>query len=309
MRLYLMRTADFNAGMMPNGVMLIHTGLLLRVRSEAQLAAVLGHEFTHYRYRHSRRNFCDAKTKANALAWMSLIPVGGYIAAAAMTAVQFGVIGSMFSFSREMEREADGGSVPLMAAAGYDPAEAPRIWEQLRAEQDATAVVRKTKSRKDKGGGLFASHPPSAERVAHLKTLAAKEAPAKRTDGADEYRAALRLWWPQMVDDQVKLNDHGATDFLLTKLAEDGWTPDLLYARGELYRARGRPENLAQAQSFYSQAVASASAPVEAWRGLGLAALRAGKRDEGEAALRTYLAKKPDAADRQMITMLSGGAI
>jgi hypothetical protein len=223
--------------------------------------------------------------------------------------VQFGVIGSMFSFSREMEREADGGSVPLMAAAGYDPAEAPRIWEQLRAEQDATAETRKTKSRKDRGGGMFASHPASAERVANLKDLAAKEPMVARTDGAAAYRTALRPWWPQMVDDQVKLNDHGATDFLLVKLAEDGWTSDLLYARGELYRARGRPEDLAQATGFYRQAVASDATPVEAWRGLGLAALRAGKQDEGEAALRTYLAKKPDAADRQMITMLSGGAI
>lgn len=303
-----MRTADFNAGMMPNGAMLIHSGLLLRVRSEAQLAAVLGHEFTHYRYRHSLRNFRDVKGKANALAWLSFIPVGGYIAAAAMTAVQFGVIGSMFSFSREMEREADGGSVPLMASAGYDPAEAPRIWEQLRAEQDATAEARKAKSRKDKNGGLFASHPASAERVANLKALAAKAAPATRTDGAASYRAALRPWWPQMVDDQVKLNDHGATNFLLAKLAEDGWTPDLLYARGELYRARGRPEDLAQAARFYRQATASDAAPIEAWRGPGLAALRSGDEDGGRAALRTYLAKKPDAADRQMIDMLSGGA-
>jgi Flp pilus assembly protein TadD len=112
-----------------------------------------------------------------------------------------------------------------------------------------------------------------------------------------------------MLDDQVKLNDYGATDFVLTKLAADGWTPDLLYARGELYRARGRPEDLAQAEGFYIRAVAAEGAPAEAWRGLGLAALRAGKEDEGRAALRTYLAKKPDAADRQMITMLSGGVV
>lgn len=306
-RLYLLRTADFNAGMMPNGTMVVNSGLLLRVRSEAQLAAVLGHEFTHYRYRHSLRNYRDVKGKANALAWLSMIPVGGYAAAAALTAVQVGVIGSMFAFSRDMEREADAGSVPLMAGAGYDPAEAPRIWEQLRAEQDATAAARAQKSRKDRGG-MFATHPGSAERVANLKALAAAQTKGAWTDGAAPYRAALRPWWPQLVDDQVKLNDFGATEYLLAKLAEDGWTPDLLYARGELYRARGKAGDFVAAAGFYRQAVGNPAAPVEAWRGLGLASLRAGREEEGHAALRTYLAGKPDAADRQMIAMLAGEA-
>lgn len=306
-RVYLMRTADFNAGMMPNGTMVVNSGLLLRMRSEAQLAAVLGHEYTHYAGRHSLRNFRDVKSKANALAWLSMIPVGGYVAAAAMTAMQVGLMGSMFAFSRDMEREADAGSVPLMAKAGYDPAEAPRVWEQLRAEQDATAAARGTKSRKNRGG-LFATHPPSAERVENLRALAKAQPAATWGDGAAAYRAALRPWWPQLVDDQVKLNDFGATEFLLAKLAEDGWTPDLLYARGELYRARGKPEDFAAAAGFYRQAVGAADAPVEAWRGLGLASLRAGREDEGEAALKTYLAKRPDAPDREMMAMLAGGA-
>ncbi|SFP50155.1 M48 family metallopeptidase [Sphingomonas rubra] len=307
-RIYLLRTADFNAAMMPNGTMMVYSGLLLRVRDEAQLAAVLGHEFTHYQYRHSLRNFRDAKTKANAVAWLSMIPVAGYAAAAAVTAVQIGVLGSVYSFSRDMEREADAGSIPLMAKAGYDPGEAARVWEQLRAEQDATAAARGTKSRKDRTGGLFASHPPTAERVANLRALAAAQPAGERTDGRGAYRAALKPWWPQLVDDQVKLNDFGATEYLLGHLAEDGWMAELLYARGELYRQRGRPDDLAQAAGFYGQAVALADAPVEAWRGLGLSALRAGREDEGRAALKTYLAKRPEAGDRAMIAMLAGEA-
>lgn len=307
-RIYLLRTADFNAAMMPNGTMMVYSGLLLRVRDEAQLAAVLGHEFTHYQYRHSLRNFRDAKTKANAMAWLSMIPVAGYAAAAAMTAVQIGMVGSVYSFSREMEREADAGSIPLMARAGYDPGEAARVWEQLRAEQDATATARGTKSRKDRNGGLFASHPPTAERVANLRTLAAAQPAGTRTARREEYRAALRPWWPQLVDDQVKLNDFGATEYLLATLAEDGWTGELLYARGELYRQRGRADDLAKAAGFYEQAVALPGAPVEAWRGLGLSALRSGREAEGQAALKTYLAKRPEAGDRAMIAMLAGEA-
>ena len=311
-RIYLLRTADFNAAMMPNGAMLVYSGLLLRVRNEAQLAAVLGHEFTHYQYRHSLRNFRDAKAKANAMAWLSLIPVGGYVAAAAATAVQIGMVGSVYAFSREMEREADAGSVPLLANAGLDPVEAARIWEQLRAEQDATATARGTKSRKDHNGGVFASHPPTAERVQALRTLAAAQpavAPgSSRAAGRDAYRAALRPWWPQLVDDQIKLNDFGGTEFLLAHLAEDGWTPELLYARGELYRQRGRPDDLVRAMGFYGEAVATPGAPAEAWRGLGLSALRSGREEAGRAALKTYLAKRPEAGDREMIAMLAGEA-
>ncbi|PZO88749.1 MAG: peptidase M48, partial [Sphingomonas sanxanigenens] len=44
----------------------------------------------------------------------------------------------------------------------------------------------------------------------------------------------------------------------------------------------------------------------EAWRGLGLSLLRAGEQTEGQAALRDYLTRRPDASDRGMIAMLVG---
>ncbi|QKS00123.1 M48 family metalloprotease [Sphingomonas sp. CL5.1] len=303
-RIYILRTPVFNAGMYPTGMMVINSGLLLRMRSEAQLAAILGHEYTHYTNRHVIQGFRDLKRKTSLMTWLALVPVGGYAVAAALTAAQLGMIASVFTFSRGMETEADAGSVPLMQKAGYDPAAAWRVWEQLRAEQDATAAARRRKSRKDADGGMFNTHPPTAERLAALKELAAKHPLAgPPDDGAARYAAALRPWWPALVDDQVKLNDFGATDFVLGKLAEDGWTPDLLYARGELYRSHG---DLAQAAGFYRQATEAPGAPPEAWRGLGIVALRSGDEDGGRAALGTYLKLKPDAADRSMIAMMAG---
>ncbi|HVF93724.1 MAG TPA: M48 family metallopeptidase, partial [Sphingomonas sp.] len=142
-RLYVVRTAEFNATMAPNGMMTVYTGLLLRVRDEAQLAAILGHEFTHYTHRHSLRKFRDAKSKAGTLAWLSAIPTADYGVATAVTLLQVQVMGSLYRFSREMETEADAGSIPLMTAAGYDPGAAAQVWEQLRAEQDATAAARR----------------------------------------------------------------------------------------------------------------------------------------------------------------------
>ncbi len=297
-RIYLMRTPYFNATTAPNGMMQIWSGMLLRIRNEAQLSAVLGHEFVHYQDRHSLALFRQAKGKTSTAAWLTVFGLGLFA---------LGTLGEIFKFSRDQETAADSGSLDLMARAGYDPREAARIWEQFRAEADATAEARKAKSRKDKDRGMFATHPPSAERVANLTSLAAKmplrpEWNAKR----DSYFNALSSFWPSLIDDQIKLNDFGATEFLIASLASDGWTPSLNYARGELYRARGRPEDMSAAIGFYRSASQSAVAPAECWRGLGLALLRSGASVDGKAALKVYLAKKPEASDKALIAMMAG---
>lgn len=299
-RIYVMRTPYFNANMAPNGVMQVWSGLFLRVRDEAQLAAVLGHEYVHYANQHSLKMFREVKSKTGAMAFLGFVPFG-FIA-------QIGVAGSLFSYSRDMESEADAGSVVLLGGAGYAPVSASKIWEQLRLEMDATALARGTKSRKDKNGGMFGTHPPSAERMTALAALAAAQpVSGEAKTNRDAYRAALGGWWASFVDDQVKLNDFGGTELLLAELARDGWTPELRFARGELYRARGTPADLVKAAEFYREAVADPAAPVEAWRGLGLALLRAGAHDEGRASLREYLSRKPDAPDHAMIAAMAKG--
>lgn len=301
-RLYLVRTPFFNASMAPNGTMQVWTGLLLRTRNEAQLAAVLGHEFAHFEMRHSLKQFRDIRAKTDAMAWLSFLPYGvGALA-------QVGMVGGMYSNSREMEREADIASIRYLADAGYAPAQAATIWAQLRDEQDATAAERRRKSRKDRNGGFFATHPNSAERIAYLTAAAGTMAAAADWTGEAAYRAALSPWWSALIDDQIKLNDFGATDFLLASLASGGgWTSELLYARGELYRARGREGDMDMAAGLYGQAIAAGSPLPEVRRGLGLALLRGGRTAEARAALRDYIALKPDAGDRAMITMLAEG--
>ena len=300
-RLYIVRVPQFNASMAPNGVMIVNTGLLLRMRDEAQLAAVLGHEFTHFEKQHSLRLFKDIRKKSDILSWLSFVPIpyAGMVG-------QIALMGSIFGFNREMEREADAGSVAELAKAGYDPRAASTIWAQLGAEMDATAAERGHKSRKDKNGGLFATHPRSTDRMATLAQLAAAQ-PASGDARAAEYRAAIGPWWARLIDDQVSLNDFGGTEYLLATLAGEAWTADLLYARGELYRARGKEGDFAQAAEFYRQAIALGDAPAESWRGLGLALLRAGDRPGGQAALRDYLALRPDAPDAQMLAVMAGG--
>ena len=62
-RIYIMRTPYFNASMAPNGMMQVWSGLMLRTQNEAQLAAILGHEYAHYQKRHSLQLFQDAANR------------------------------------------------------------------------------------------------------------------------------------------------------------------------------------------------------------------------------------------------------
>ena len=112
-------------------------------------------------------------------------------------------------------------------------------------------------------------------------------------------------WLPIFLDDQVKLNDFGGSDYLITTLAGNGWTAPLWLARGDLYRARGNPRDLVNAADFYSNAVALDPALAEAHRGLGLSLMKTGRPTEGQASLRRYLELKPNASDASMIGLLT----
>lgn len=299
-RIYLIRTPQFNASMAPNGMMEVWSGLLLRVENEAQLAAVLGHEYSHFEQRHTVRLFRNIKDKTNAAGWLSFLPFGGLAGLGLMT--------SIFGFNREMEREADAGSVSLLAGAGYDTGEIAVIWERLREEADRTAEARKTKSRKDKSGGIFATHPPTKERVETLRAAALAQPGTPGATGDAKFRAAMRWHFPDFVEDQLKMNDFGGSEYLLASLARGGWTPELLYARGELYRRLGDPERLAKAAEFFGEAIAGGTTIPEAWRGRGLALMKLGQQDAGRADLIEYLRRAPEAADSRMIAMMAGAS-
>ncbi len=294
-RIYILRTPHFNAAMAPNGMMIVWSGLLLRTQNEAELATVLGHEFAHFENRHSLQSFRDIKAKSDALTWLSFVP-GGLLG-------QIGLIGSVFRFNREMEKQADMVALDYLSSSGYDPMAAAQIWERLLGEMEAQGRAGKSRLKVEESD-FFSSHPNAKERMAYLRAAAARKA-ASGDNGAARYQAAISPWWPRLIDDQIKLNDFAATEYLLEGLARGGWTAQLLYARGELYRARGKKEDFVAAEGYFRQAIEKDPMLAESWRGLGMALLRQGKDDEGRKMLRRYLAANPAASDKAMIAMMA----
>ena len=296
-RTYIARVPRFNASMAPNGMMTIWSGLLLRCRNEAELAAVLAHEFGHFERRHGVAGFRRARSVTDFLAWSGL----SQLYTGTRSFGELLVIGGYFEFNRDQEREADILGLTYLMNSGYRAQAAADVWLHLMDEIDATADGRSRRSQRYDRTAFFATHPTSRERSEYLTDLAGVEIPDSH-ENQDAFDAALAEWIPVFLEDQVRLNDFGGTEYILAQLAERrGWTADLLYFRGELYRTRGNPRDLANAAELYRQSIALDETRGAAFRGLGLSLMRAREGDWGREALAQYLAMEPEAADAPMI--------
>lgn len=303
-RVYILREPSFNASMSPNGTMRVFSGLLLRVRSEAELASVLGHEFAHFEKRHMLARFKARRTGTDLLSWAAVLASMSNRADVRRSYgdLELSVYGTLFRFSRDNEREADLIGLGYLNASTLRPQAASRIWRNLILEREASAAARGLRRPDFDHVAFFASHPPDEERADYLYALAAPDGEV-RDEGAERYVAALSPWLTAFLDDQIALNDFGGSEFIINRLAESGWTADLWRARGDLFRARGNPRDLINAVDFYAKAVALNPDLADAHRGLGLSLIKTGRSNEGRAALERYLELKSDASDATMIRM------
>src|SRR5215213_1145268 len=175
-RIYLARIPDFNAMMFPSGFAVVFSGLLLRMRNEAQLAGVIAHEGGHFLRRHMIRAWRDQRRKTDLFAIGSMLAgvggaAGGVYLGDYVQLAQLGTLLSLFQYSRAMEAEADAMGAKLIAEAGYPPIEMANIWEQLIGEEDASARYRRKQRRR---GSLFDTHPSEESRLADQKLSASE---------------------------------------------------------------------------------------------------------------------------------------
>jgi predicted Zn-dependent protease len=300
-RTYVVRVPDFNASMMPNGVMQVWTGLLLRARNEAQLATVLGHEIGHYLQRHSVKRAEDLHTKTNALIFLQMASVAAGVPAAG-DLMGLATAGAIAAFSREHETEADDVGLRLLVEHGYDPREAAKVWAQLLAE---------TKADKNFGRGsvFFASHPPPEDRSARLSRMAADAVPgmAGIDAGRDRFLAVVGPHRASFLQDEINLRRFERAEVLFQQLAEDGANlGEVRLFQGEVHRLRNDKTDNEKALGFYRQALAEPSHPAVVHRSLGQVLHRMGRTAEAKEAFRRYLALAPDASDRDLIQMMIG---
>ena len=155
-----------NAWALPGGKMAINRGLLYELETEAELAAVLGHEAVHAAARHGAQSMERGMLLQGALMATTIAAsnsdYAGYIVGGAQVGAQL----ISQQYGREAERESDLYGTRYMAQAGYDPQAAVSLQETF---------VRLSEGRQTGWlDGLFASHPPSQERVANNRQLVAQ---------------------------------------------------------------------------------------------------------------------------------------
>lgn len=172
-----------NAWALPGGKIAINRGLLLELGSEAELAAVLGHEVVHAAARHGALAMQRGLLLQGALLVTAAATNRNDYSSVVVGAASVGAQLINQRNSRGAELESDAYGMQYMQQAGYDPRAAIDLQETF---------VRLSQSRAEPGWleGLFASHPPSAERVQRNRETASA-LPSGGEMGTERYAAAI----------------------------------------------------------------------------------------------------------------------
>ena len=295
LRVYIMDVPQFNASMAPNGLMLVWTGALLRMRDEAELAFVLGHETGHYTALHTLKQWRRMKDMSNFLSAFSMVAYGGGYGGAAQLGSLAGMA-TMLKYSRDMEREADRLGFDHVVESGWAPQAGAALWARMWREEQ----TRKW----DRPLAVFSTHPASQERLNDITAAAAAIPDAPTERGRERYRAATRPFLPGWLDKELGERRYAGSILVIGELLQDAPPADkglLTFYLGEAYRRRGLNDDRAKAAGYYAQAIALPGAPAAAWREHGFSRRAAGDSTGARAALQRYLEDAPQAEDRAFV--------
>lgn len=167
-RFHVISMQEPNAFAIAGGHVLVTTGMLDLIESEAELAAILGHEIAHIDLKHCVEN----------LQYQMFLQriVGSQLSQIAGIAYRL----AAFGFSEIQEREADRSAIILMANAGYSPLEAVKLYQRMaRKIGDGQKQRERTKGPEgevlrgivDALKDYFATHPAAASRMRDIEAI------------------------------------------------------------------------------------------------------------------------------------------
>ena len=165
-RLAVLKSDQVNAYVAPGGKVVFYTGIVNKLNlTDAEIAAVMGHEMVHALEEHSKNKIGQQALTDLSLS-IGLSAAGSNVGQLGSAAAQLGAqVGVGLPYSRSLESRADQGGLMLMARAGYNPQAAITLWEKMNKLEGA-------------GGTSFLStHPSNSQRIeAMRKNLPAAQA-------------------------------------------------------------------------------------------------------------------------------------
>jgi predicted Zn-dependent protease len=145
-----------NAFALPGGKIGVHTGMFKVAKTEAQLAAVLGHEIGHVMAHHSAERMSrEVAVQLGVQALGASTGTGQF----ANLMAQAATLGLILPFTREQESEADEIGLINMARAGYDPREAVTLWQNMATASGQGPIE------------FLSTHPAPSSRIAHMQQV------------------------------------------------------------------------------------------------------------------------------------------
>lgn len=291
-----------NAWAMPGGKIAFNRGLLYELNSEAELAAVMGHEMVHAAARHGAQGMERGIFLQGA---MVAVGIGAQNTDYANLIVGGAQVGSQLvnsKYGRDAESESDLYGMQYMKKAGYDPAAAVTLQEtfvKLSADRKSNFIE-----------GLFASHPPSQARVdANKVTLTqvgaggdwGKEVYAQKTAKLRSTQAAYKAY-----DEGVKAL--AAKDTVkATALAKQAIAGEPREARfqellGDIALTQKKPQ---EALAFYDKAIKMQPDYFKPHIQSGIALFNMGKKTEAEPYLKRANELLPTAPGHALLGQLA----
>jgi Peptidase family M48 len=197
-----------NAFALPGGFFYVNSGLLLRADSEAELAGPMAHEIAHVCARHGTKQATKGDiTQLAMIPAMIFIPYSwaGY---AIYQGMNFMIPLTFLKFTRDEERQADFLGTQYMWKAGYDPNAFISFFEKVEAiEKKEPGTIPK----------IFASHPPTPDRVEAIQKEIATILPERKqyivtTSEFDTVKRRL-----EMIESNQKLDNNNPNKPTLRK--------------------------------------------------------------------------------------------
>jgi len=190
---FVVKDPAINAFAGPGGYIGINTGLILVTQSEAELAAVVGHETAHVTQRHIARRFEEASRMSTPMTAAIIAAIilgsktsqGGQIGEAALAATIAGSVQQQINFTRANEWEVDRIGMQFLASSGFDPQAMPDFFERLqKASHDNLQY------------SFLLTHPVTSDRIADSRNRAEQLPRSKRGEVNENYhliRAKARV--------------------------------------------------------------------------------------------------------------------
>jgi len=179
-RFFVVEDPEINAASLPDGTLLINTGLLGAIENEAQLAFVLSHEMAHVLQVHYRREVEETRGSRIGLT-IAGVAAGAFIGNAGVFMAQIGIASVVNGHQRELENQADRLGLQNVIEHGYDPREAPNF---------SRIIINRYGNRTT--SKLWSNHESSVIRGSFLTVQLMREYPEGHWDGAKKNTSAFQ---------------------------------------------------------------------------------------------------------------------